>query len=84
LASEAPGLQAHRPNLSGAVVELVAKAMARDSHDRFRTASLMRDALRPVLEAARVNPSVHPPSTVQPVSSSLTGPQRAVDTSDLD
>lgn len=80
LGGRAPKLDAHRPTLPPAVVDFVARAMAPEPHDRFPDAGAMRDALRPLLEAARERPSVHPPSTVQPVSSSISGPPGAVET----
>lgn len=82
LKGKAPRLDARRPNLRAELVHFVAKAMAREPVDRYRGASEMRDALRPLLEYARAQPSVHPPAMEEPkpVSSYLTGPHKAIET----
>lgn len=82
LAGKAPRLDAHRPNLRAELVDFVAKAMAREPADRFRDTSEMRAALRPLLDYARAQPSVHPPAMEEPkpVSSYLTGPHKAIET----
>jgi len=71
LAGNAPGLDVLRPALSSEIVAFVARAMAREPSDRFRDATTMREAIRPLLDAAREPLSTPPPSIVEPIDGEL-------------
>ncbi len=79
LAGSAPPLSVHRPSLSSDIVAFVAKAMAREPSDRFRDATAMREAIRPLLESVRDQPSTPPPSIIEPVDGELSS-ARTIDT----